>query len=190
MIKSINSKRAALELSIGTIVILVLGITMLIMGLVVTRSIMCGALGLTDEVSGKANSELNTLFQSTEGEVVCIGQGGDPVKLVPGKLNVIHCSVNAPESAKYDFEVTSAGTSISSLKEETIKSWLTTNKLSIDVAPGDKDSKKPIRIDIPENAPEGNVNFIMTVKKDGNLLITKDLDFEISRVGFVRSATC
>ena len=185
-----RSRRAALELSIGTIVILVLGVTMLIMGMVVTRSIMCGALGLTDDVNGKVRSELNNLFDSTEGEVVCVGSGSDPVKMVPGKPNIVHCSVKAAQTANYEFNVVSTDTSIPGLKEETIESWITTDSWTGSVAPGDTDSKKPIRMSIPDNAPEGNINIQVEVSRDSELISTKDLDFEISRIGFVRSAAC
>lgn len=188
-ILSKNAKRAALELSIGTIVILVLGVTMLIMGMVVTRSIMCGALGLTDDVNDKARSELNNLFSSTESEVACIGST-DPVKIVPGKTNFIHCSVKAPEQADYNMEATISSTDIPGLKDETIENWLTLSDWNGPVAPGDTDPKTPINIKLPENAPEGIVQLQLKISKDDQLVSTKQIKLEISRVGFVRSAAC
>lgn len=185
-----SSRRAALELSIGTVVILVLGVTMLIMGMVVTRSIMCGALGLTGEVNGKVRGELDKLFDSTEGEVACLGSG-DAVKMVPGETNIIHCSIRAPEKATYKIEIASVGSTSSSITKETVQKWVATKGAWVgEVAPGDFDSKKPARLVIPNNAPEGNIQLQLKVQRNNELISTQDLDFEISRVGFVRSAAC
>ena len=81
-------KRGALELSIGTIVIIVLAMTMLILGMVLVRSIMCGAVGLTGEINKNVKGEIDRLFQSTGGEVVCVGGGEEAVTLIPGKVNI------------------------------------------------------------------------------------------------------
>ena len=186
----IYSRKAALELSVGTIVILVLGVTMLIMGMVVTRSIMCGALGLTGEVNGKVRGELNKLFDSTEGEVACLGSG-DAVKIIPGETNIIHCSIRAPEKANYKIEVSNVGSTSSTISKETVQKWVATKTAwEGQIAPGDFDSKKPVRLVIPNNAPEGNIQLQLKVYRNNELISTQDLDFEVSRIGFVRSAAC
>lgn len=186
----LNQKKAALELSVGTVVILVLGVTMLIMGMVVTRSVMCGALGLTGEVNGKVRGELDKLFDSTEGEIACVGSG-DAVKMIPGETNIVHCSIRAPEKAQYKIEVASVGSTSSSISKETVQKWVATKSAwEGQIAPGDFDSKKPVRLVIPNNAPEGNIQLQLKVYRNNELISTQDLDFEISRIGFVRSAAC
>lgn len=182
--------RAALELSIGTVVILVLGVTMLIMGMVVTRSIMCGALSLTGEVNSKVKSQLNTLFDSTEGEVVCIGAGGEAVKFVPGKENIVHCAVKASEKADYEIKVTDYSSSVQGLSKDTLQKWITTSSWKGTVAPGDTTPKKAARLKLPDNAPEGTIRIQLQIMRDGELISTQDLDFEVSRLGFIRSAAC
>lgn len=185
-----RGNKAALELSVGTVVILVLGITMLIMGMVVTRSIMCGALGLTKEVNGRVRAELDKLFESTGGEVACLGSG-DTVKMAPGETNIVHCSIKAPEKANYKIEVANVGSTASALSKETVQKWVATKTAwEGQVAPGDFDSKKPVRLNIPNNAPEGNIQLQLKVYRNNELISTPDLDFEVSRIGFVRSAIC
>src|SRR3989338_6029810 len=118
-----KNKKAAMELSISTIVIVVIAVTMLILGLVLVRSIMCGAIGLTGDINDKVKGEVNRLFQTGSGEVVCIGSGGEPVTLIPSQLNIIYCAVNAPVKAEYKFEVDNIeGTG--DLKEKTIEDWI------------------------------------------------------------------
>lgn len=62
-----DEKKAALELSIGTIIIIVLALTMLILGIVLVRSIMCGAIGLTGELNSKVKKEIGKIFESSGG---------------------------------------------------------------------------------------------------------------------------
>ena len=95
-------KKGAMELSIGTIVVIVLAMTMLILGIVLVRSIMCGAVGLTGDINNKVKSEIDRLFQSSGGEVVCVGGGEAAVGLIAGDVNIIYCAIDAPNQAKYD----------------------------------------------------------------------------------------
>src|SRR3989338_5454326 len=96
-----RQKKGALELSISTIVILVIAVTTLIMVMVLTRNIMCSALGLTGDVNSKVKSELNTIFESSEDEVSCIGAGA-AISVVPGEDHNIICVVKAASTAKYE----------------------------------------------------------------------------------------
>jgi len=181
-------KTAAMELSIGTIVIIVIAITMLIMGIVFVRTIMCGALGLTGDINNKVKGEINSLFGSTGAEVQCIGVSGEPVRMVPGKTNIVYCGIRAPQSAKYSITLTEYRAI--SLTENEIKGWIVDDSWEGDVAPGDDIPKKAIRINIPDNAPEETLTLQVVVEKDGSLISTQDLDFEISRVGLFRAAMC
>ena len=54
-----KSKKAAIELSMTTIVVVVLSLTLLIMGFILVRSIMCTAIGLTSDVGDKAKKQVN-----------------------------------------------------------------------------------------------------------------------------------
>lgn len=74
--RSILNKRAALELSIGTIVIVVLAMTMLILGLVLVRNIFSGATASVDSLNDKVVSEINNLF-AEEGSNIVIKLGAD-----------------------------------------------------------------------------------------------------------------
>jgi hypothetical protein len=74
-----SKKRGAMELSMSTVVIVVLALTMLIMGFILIRSIMCGAIGLTGDINNKVSDQINSLFGSQGGEIVCIGEGGGSV---------------------------------------------------------------------------------------------------------------
>ena len=59
----IKNKKAAIELSIGTVVIIVLAMSMLILGLVLIRNIFTGATESVDQINDNVRSEIIKLFQ-------------------------------------------------------------------------------------------------------------------------------
>ncbi len=182
-------KKGALELSVGTIVVIVLAVTMLILGMVLVRSIMCSAVGLTGEINTKIKGEINKLFQSTAGEVVCIGSGEEPITIVPGKINIIYCAIKAPQEAEYNIKVKSISGNILANRE--LEKWVVGDDFwKGRIAPGDEIPKKTLRLQVPEEAPHDLVTVSVEIYREGNLISTQQLDFEIKRIGFFRAAVC
>ena len=68
MVLKKNSK-AALELSIGTIVILVLAMSMLILGLILVRNIFSGATGAINSINKGVEDEINKLFADSDAKI-------------------------------------------------------------------------------------------------------------------------
>jgi hypothetical protein len=180
--RRINNKKAAFEMSMSTIVIIVLAISMLILGLVLTKKIMCAGIGLTDEINSKVTGEVQTLFEATGEEVVCIGAQGEPVTLVPGRLNMLYCSFNAPESRVYTVAVTFPS-AVSSWIEGT-PGWTGT------VAPADTLPKKVLRLRIPKDANEQNIIIRVDISKGGVPISSQDLDFSVKKMTGLSSAIC
>lgn len=82
--RSINEK-GALELSIGTIVILVLGMSMLILGLVLVRTIFTGAQYNVDQINKNVEAEINKLFDETSGRAIAIYLPNSEAEIKKGK---------------------------------------------------------------------------------------------------------
>ena len=61
-----KNKKAALELSISTIVVLVLGMTMLILGITLVTNILRGATGTVDLIDKNVKSQINKLFNDED----------------------------------------------------------------------------------------------------------------------------
>ena len=74
----IRNKDGALELSIGTIVVIVIGMSMLILGLVLVRTIFTGSTEAVDVLNEKVQGEIVSLF-AAEGSDVVIKLGSDRV---------------------------------------------------------------------------------------------------------------
>src|SRR3989344_329084 len=65
-----TKRRGALELSIGTIVIIVLAMSMLILGLVLVRTIFTGAKYNVDQLNKNVEAEINKLFNEQGNKIV------------------------------------------------------------------------------------------------------------------------
>lgn len=86
-------KKGALELSIGTIVILVLAMSMLILGLILVRTIFSGATDNVSTMNEKVRQEINDLFVEGQKGVLKLAEGnakikqGDPFGVAFGIIN-------------------------------------------------------------------------------------------------------
>ena len=68
--QKISAKRGAVELSISTIVIVVLAVSMLILGLVLVKTIFTGAKKVADMSNDQLTNQISTLFGDAQGVVV------------------------------------------------------------------------------------------------------------------------
>ncbi len=69
-LNNINEKKAAIELSIGTIVVIVLAMTMLILGIVLVRNIFTFGIDSTDTLNDKVQDQITALFTEEQSNVV------------------------------------------------------------------------------------------------------------------------
>ena len=78
-----KNKRAAMELSIGTIVIVVLAMSMLILGLILIKNIFSGVSYNVDEVNNKVKDQIGKMF-TDETKVVTYLQSDGIAKVTQG----------------------------------------------------------------------------------------------------------
>jgi hypothetical protein len=78
-----KNKKAAFEMSITTIVILVIALSMLIFGLIFVRNMMCSGMNIMTDVTKGTQKEIDSLFSTKGGEVVCLGEGEDVKTYTP-----------------------------------------------------------------------------------------------------------
>ena len=91
----IKNKKAAMEMTMGTIVTIVLLVSVMILGLVFVRNIMCAGIILTDDITTGTTNEIKNLFGTKDYGIKCIGEGGQEVKIGGGgsryRQNQIFC---------------------------------------------------------------------------------------------------
>jgi hypothetical protein len=181
-----KNKRAALELSIGTIVILVLAMSMLILGLILIRTIFSGAKFNVETMNQKVESEINKLFVEDQRAVIYLPNRIAEIKQ-GDEFGLGFGIQNAVATQKFRWSVTVADDNIRKkcgVRENEAEAWITTGGTgSVDVSSGQKYT------DIVRfNVPEGAVSDISTCiirykleinKEDGTPYTTEPFDIDI-----------
>ncbi|MFA5019582.1 MAG: hypothetical protein WC533_00610 [Candidatus Pacearchaeota archaeon] len=186
----LKHKKAAIELGMTTIVVVVLSVVILILGFVFLRSIMCGAIGFTQDLNKKIENEINSLFETSRGEVVCIGS--QEAKTMPPGTNYIYCSINSPQGGRYEIKMIKIS-STNMPNNIDLNDWVPSQRDSWgprEVSPSSREPIKAITLEIPDDAPEGSIRLEIEAYKNGDLVSPMDLDFKISRQGVIRSILC
>ena len=188
--RPIRGKQAAIELSMTTIIVVVLSLTLLILGFVFIRSIMCGAIGVTDEIGNKVDNEVQRLFESSTQELSCVGSDSI-VPITPGP-NVIKCVIKASVAADYRVELDRVTPGRGIPTNVDITEWFTKTGDTFTVIPGDDTGWKAFRMSVPDDAPEGEFSLVLRATKDGGAPVSgqTELDFKITRTGVIRNVLC
>lgn len=181
-----KNKRAALELSIGTIVILVLAMSMLILGLILIRTIFTGAKYNVETMNKKVEAEINKLFVEDQRAVLYLPnriaevKQGEEFGLGFGINNVV-------ATQKFRWQTTVSDENIRKkcgISEREAEAWITTGGSgSVDVASGQKYTDI-IRFNIPEGAVSDIstclIRYKLDIKKeDGTPFTTEPFDIDI-----------
>ena len=192
-LRKIKSKKAALELSIGTIVILVLAMSMLILGLILIRTIFTGAKYNVETMNKKVEAEINKLFVEDQRAVLYLPNRLAEIK--QGKEFGIAFGIqNNIATQKFRWRVNVIDTSTvaaNTIRRKCgvgtteVERWITTGGSgAADIASGQK------YLDIIRfNIPEGTVSDISTCivrfqlvidKEDGTVFTTEPFDVDVS----------
>jgi len=144
-LRKIKSKKAALELSIGTIVILVIAMSMLILGLILVRTIFTGAKYNVETMNKKVEGEINKLFVEDQKAVLYLPNReaevtqGDPFGVAFGIHNV--GSTDEFQWRVIAIEDPNLNTKCGFRNEDDALDWITTggqNFKGVNIPSGDK----------------------------------------------------
>ncbi len=79
-----TSRKAAIELGVGTMVIIVIAVVLLVLSLVFVRRIFTGATYNVDQLNDAVRGEINKLF-GTEGQKIALYLPGNQIELSQGE---------------------------------------------------------------------------------------------------------
>jgi hypothetical protein len=147
-----KNKKAAIEMSMSTIIVLVLGVSMLILGMVLIRNIMCSGLQITQDVSAGVRNEIKNLFGADTIGVKCMGEGSQDVRLGTGGQRKIVCLVKVEEQANYQI-VASEVKSLKGASNEIVSKWILSKEWTGAVRPGVDNEADFLLLSIPNDAP-------------------------------------
>jgi len=184
-----NNKKAAMEMTMGTIVTIVLLVSVMVLGLVFVRNIMCAGIVLTDDITTGTTNEIKNLFGTRAYGVKCMGEDGQEVKIGGGGLRHITCVINSESETYYELEVLS----IEALDGEStseVETWQLDRDWDDTIFPGSFETTSVLLLDIPSDVSKTILKIEVGETKDGDSKPTHDLYLEIVPAGGFTKAVC
>jgi len=170
------NKRGAIELSIGTMVVIVLAMAMLILGLVLVRNIFSGATSSVDTINDNVKAQINQLFNDNN-QKVAILLPGNSVSITKGQsfgvafgVKDITTGSSAQDTFHYDIEHASVATNCqgpNGMTEQQALSYIYLAKSGdFTISPGDT-ATQIFKIKPADNAPLCEVAYSLVVRTGG-----------------------
>jgi len=172
--KSVN-KKAAMEMSMGTIVTIVLLMSVLVLGLILIRSIFSSGINVVDATNDQLKDQVNKLFSAEKRLVVY--PGTNEIKMKRGETSAIAIAVKnriegVTASQKFNYELLVDDSDVRrncGITDREIHAWIRGRTGSgISLPPGDETTVEKILFDIPESAPLCSVKMRVTVDLVGS----------------------
>jgi len=180
-LKIIKSKKGTLELSIGTIVIVVLAMSMLILGLIFVRTIFVGSEYNIKLMNNKVKGEISNLFAEDQRSVINLPDDR-VVNIEEGKDFGLGFGIqNTLDTQKFKWKVEIVDKSKCDVSESEAESWiLTGGSGNIDLEKGEKYADL-IRINIPEKSVGSKCEIrykIVVENEDGDIYTVESFILE------------
>lgn len=183
-----RNKKGAIELSVGTVVIIAIGVTLLILGLVFVRNIIQSATGSVELIDRNVKAQINQLFNEDDRKTVvyladneAIVEKGKSYNVRFGIKNTIRGESEAGQFT-YQTRVSEIQRECRGLSEAVADSFIivggeVTNPIPI--LPGGEPVERIIKVEPSETAPLCTIIYDIIVKKDGQ---DYDTSFFILRI--------
>jgi len=166
-----GKKRAALELSMGTVVILVLAMSMLILGLILLRTIFGSAGGAVDDIDKGVKDAINKMFADSDKKLVIYPSARRiEIRQRTQGLGFAFSTRNLdtePHDYEYRVEVDPSFNikkKCGGLTKKEADSWLMVDSGTVSLAPGSiMEEPELITFNVPEAAPPCTIPYKIDV---------------------------
>ncbi len=184
--KKFNQKKAAIELSIGTIVIIVLAMSMLILGLVLVKSIFSGSIDIAEMTTDQLKNQVAAMFGEDKKLVVYpdsrhinLKQGNEEGFGI-GIKNLIEGS-SAP--IKFSYEVVVSDPDLRSkcgISDREAEDYIITGRAedNIEIPSGDFTSAK-VLFNVPVGSSLCTIRYRVNAKANGQAYASELMDVTI-----------
>ncbi len=187
MIKGISKKKkAAFEMSVGTIVTIVLSVTLLILGVVFVKSIFSSAKGVVDLTDQQLRNEVEKLF--SEESRMSIYPGTRLVEIKQDTtdgvgVGIRNLLIGASGNKLFSYSVNVSDPDLQTkcgIDGQTALGWITTGRAesNIPIPSGDFSTQK-ILFEIPIGAPLCTIRFRVNVYTDTGIYATDFFDLKV-----------
>jgi uncharacterized membrane protein (Fun14 family) len=165
-----ENKKAAFEMSVGTIVTIVLSVTLLVLGIFFVQQIFSSAKGVVDLTDQQLRNEINKLF--SEEDKISIYPSTRLIEIKQGSTDGVGMGIRNLErgvssSDTFSYEVTVSDADLESkcgINEGEVESWMVTGRAENDIpiSSGDFSTQK-VLFEIPVGAPLCTIRFRIIV---------------------------
>jgi hypothetical protein len=170
-----NSKKGAMEMSVGTIVTIVLLMSVLVLGIFLVQKVFQSGTGAVDAIDDEVQNEIAKLF-SEEGKSLAIFPNSRDITLKKGNSpKGFAFSINNKDTetatfnylvyAEEGFDFTKCGSTMNKNKAD---SYILLNQGTINLGPGNSmEIPEIIKFQIPETAPPCTIPYRLEIDKAG-----------------------
>lgn len=168
-------KKAQMQMSIGTIVTIVLLMTVLILGLVLVRTIFGGAIENIKSIDQAVKNEINELFSEDDSRKLVVYPSTRLITIKKGNKNYLGFAFSIRNveitEGKFTYNVFVNDPNIRqkcNINAQEAESWIKAGKSgSVNIPPGNVMSDPEfVRYLIPDNAPPCLIRFGINIEKN------------------------
>ncbi|MCF7910456.1 hypothetical protein K9L16_02175 [Candidatus Pacearchaeota archaeon] len=177
-------KKAAMEMSVGTIVTIVLLMTVLVLGLVLVRTIFKGAVENIDGIDQAVKGEINKLFSEDSSRKIVVYPATRKINIKKGEDNLgFGFSIRnvKEESDSFSYEITAVETSCG-IKYDQAENLidLGRTRTNIQLPPGTfMDQPIFVRFGVPETTPPCQIRYQIQVYHEGKTPYSPPIDVDL-----------
>jgi hypothetical protein len=180
------NKKGQMEMSVGTIVTIVLLVTVLILGVVLIKNIFTSAKGVVDLTDQQLRNEVNKLF--SEDSKISIYPSTRLVEIKQETTDGVGVGIKnlltgVSGDKKFSYVVAVSDTDIQSkcgVNAQTAEGWIVTGRAEEDIPiPSGDFSTQKVLFEIPTGAPLCTVRFRINVEAAGVAYATDFFDLKV-----------
>ena len=167
-------RKGAIELSISTIVVIVLAMSMLILGIILIRNLFQGATYNVKSLNEGVESEIKSLFEKSNELKVYVYLPDNRAEVEQGKsfgvaFGIKNRARGESQSSRFSWEIGASdvgkGCQLSLAQADSYLKLSDTG--SVDLLPGSDPYSDIVIVEPPESAPLCQIKYHIAVKKDG-----------------------
>lgn len=180
------NKKGAIELSIGTIVIVVLAMSMLIMGLVLVRNIFTGATDVVSMTNDQIKDKVSQLFG--EDKKLVLYPNSQLIEIKQNKVGGFGIGIKnllsgSSANTKFSYEVVVNDADIRrkcNIGEAEAIKWIQTGRTGdLEIASGDTRATK-VLFNVPIGSPLCTIRYAVNVKVNNQAYASADMDVTLT----------
>lgn len=181
-----KNRSGQMEMSVGTIVTIVLLVSVLILGIVLIKNIFSSAKSVVDLTDQQLRSEINKLF--SEDSKISIYPSTRLVEIKQSAIDGVGIGIKnlltgASGNKKFSYTVAVSDPNLQSkcgVNEQTANGWITTGAAEEDIPiPSGDFSTQKVLFEIPTGAPLCTIRYRVNVEADGAAYATDFFDLSI-----------